>query len=260
MAKSARDKPSTSAEEELKRRKKQARQEAKLMLEIEAAKRDLKKAQKRQSKAQARLEERSTYVQTLEARLAELRAPGPEPEIAAPPQSAELEHQQEQAEMESSIVSSNGKQLASHDQEYQGEISASADQAIALPQVEGGISTVSSSSETGTSTSTDQEQKHPFVEEATPSEVMVMTNDVTEREAVQAKKIATESDTSSTTTPGKASTQKTAAARTSRAIKRSTSPSTTTKRPANQSTATKRPASRSQSPRKSSSDTEHKGA
>src|SRR6266702_2844382 len=185
-----------SATEALKRRKKQARQEAKLMLAIEEAKKAQKKAQKRQSKAQARLEARTTSVQTLEARLAELRAPGPEPEIAASPQSAELEHQQEQAEMESSIVSSNGKQLASHDQEYQGEISALTDQEIALLQVEGGISTVFSSSETGTSTSTDQEQKHPFVEEATPSEVMVMTNDVTERETVQAKKIAPESDTS----------------------------------------------------------------
>jgi hypothetical protein len=204
MAKSASDKPTASADEALKRRKKQARQEAKLMLEIEAAKRALKKAQKKQSRAQARLEERSTSVHTLETRLAELRAKSVEPDIAAPPQSAELVYQQEQAELESSIGNSNGKQQASP--------------------------------ETGTSTSVDEEQKPPFVEEAIPSEAMVMTNDVTEEEAVQGKKTATESDPSLTTTPGKASTQKTAAARTL--------------------TATKRPAGRSQSTRQSHSDAE----
>jgi seryl-tRNA synthetase len=59
-----------SATEALKRRKKQARREAKLMSEIEAAKKDLKKAQKKQSKAQARLEELSATLHTLE----ELRA------------------------------------------------------------------------------------------------------------------------------------------------------------------------------------------
>jgi hypothetical protein len=77
MAKSASDKPTASAEEALKRRKKQARREAKLMLAIEAAKRALNKAQRKQTKAQARLEERSTSVHTLEARLAELRAQSP---------------------------------------------------------------------------------------------------------------------------------------------------------------------------------------
>ncbi len=218
MAKTASDKPTASAGEELKRRKKQARQEAKLMLEIEAANKDLKKAQKKQSKAQARLEERSTYVQTLEARLAELRAQSLEPAIAAPPQSAELE--QEQVELESSIVSSNGKQLASP--------------------------------ETGTSTSTDEEQKPPFVEEATPSEVMAGT----EEEAVPGNETATETEPAPTpTTPGKAGTQKTTAARTSTAAKPPTNPSTATKRPANQSATTKRPASRSQSTRQSHSDT-----
>ncbi len=58
-----------SATEALKRRKKQARREAKLMLAIEEA----KKAQKMQTKAQARLEARSTSLHTLEARLEELR-------------------------------------------------------------------------------------------------------------------------------------------------------------------------------------------
>ena len=113
MAKTTSDKPSASAAEALKRQKKQARREAKLMLAIEKAKKDLKKAQKKQAKAQARLEAQSTSLHTLETRLAELRAPGPEPAIETPPQSAELEHQQEPSELESSIGSSDGKQPAS---------------------------------------------------------------------------------------------------------------------------------------------------
>ena len=91
MAKKVSDKPLTPAEEALKRQKKQARQEAKLMLAIEEANKHLKKAQKKQAKAQALVETQSAHVQTLEAQVAELRAPGPEPEIVAPPQSAELE-------------------------------------------------------------------------------------------------------------------------------------------------------------------------
>ena len=100
MAKKASDKLSTPAEEALKRQKKQARQEAKLMLEIEGAKKQLKNAQKKQSKAQAQVEARSTYVQSLEACLTELRTPIPQPEIEILPQSAEIEHQQEQSEEE----------------------------------------------------------------------------------------------------------------------------------------------------------------
>ena len=72
MVKTASDKPTASTEGELKRRMKQ---EAKLMLELKEAKKDLKRAQKKQAKAQARLEAHSTSLQTLEARLAELRAP-----------------------------------------------------------------------------------------------------------------------------------------------------------------------------------------
>ena len=94
MAKKASDKPSASAENALQQRKKQARLEAKLMQAIEEANKDLKKAQKKQAKAQALVETQSAQVQTLEAKMAELRAPGPQPEIVAPTQSAELEYQQ----------------------------------------------------------------------------------------------------------------------------------------------------------------------
>jgi hypothetical protein len=100
MAKKASDKLSTPAEEALKRQKKQARLEAKLMLEIEEAKKKLKNAQKKQSKAQALVEARSAYIQSLEARLTELRTPIPEPENEIQPQSAVIEHQQKQSEEE----------------------------------------------------------------------------------------------------------------------------------------------------------------
>ena len=78
METTASDEPSVSTEKVLKRHKKQARREAKLMLAIEEANKDLKKAQKKQSKAQARLEERSTTLHTLEARLEELHAQSPQ--------------------------------------------------------------------------------------------------------------------------------------------------------------------------------------
>ena len=97
LATTSKDKPSASAEEALKRQKKQARREAKLMLAIEAAKKDLKKAQKKQSKAQARLEKRSTALHTLEARLEELRAPSPQSAIDATSQNEMDEQQQEQS-------------------------------------------------------------------------------------------------------------------------------------------------------------------
>jgi chromosome segregation ATPase len=96
LAKTASNKPPTAAEEALKQQKKQARQEAKLMLEIKEAEKAEMKAQKKLSKAQERLEAKSRYVQTLEARLAEFRATVPEPEIEVSPHHEELEHLQEQ--------------------------------------------------------------------------------------------------------------------------------------------------------------------
>ena len=196
MAKKVSDKPLTPAEEALKRQKKQARQEAKLMLAIEEANKDLKKAQKKQAKAQAMVEAQSAHVQTLEAQVAELRAPGPKPEIVAPPQSAELESQQEPSEI-------------------------------------------------GTSTSTETEPTPSIVEEATVSEVMVVTNEVTagsEASAVQNDEIATATESALTpTAPRKAPAQKTATTRKPTATKRPTSPSTATKRPASRSSSTMQP-------------------
>src|SRR5207247_8480270 len=87
LATTASDEPSVSAEKVLKRQKKQARREAKLMIEIEAAKKDLKKAQKKQSKALARLEEQNTTLHTLEAHLEELRSQSPQAATGAEPTS-----------------------------------------------------------------------------------------------------------------------------------------------------------------------------
>jgi len=200
MAKTTSDKSSASAEKGLKRQKKQARREAKLILAIEEANKDLKEAQKKQAKAQALMETQSVHVQTLEKRLAELRASTPEPEIETPPPGVELEYQQEPSELDSGIGSSEGKQQTSP--------------------------------ETGASTSTDEEQHAPVVEEATPSEAIVATKYMIEREAVQNQETATESGTSpKPTTPGKAPAHTTTAARTS----------TTTKRPTSRSQGTRQP-------------------
>lgn len=79
-----------------------------LLLVIEEAQKDLKKAEKKQAKAQARLEAQNTSLHPLEARLAELRSQSPEPESVTPLNIAELEHQQEPSELESSMVCLNG--------------------------------------------------------------------------------------------------------------------------------------------------------
>jgi len=175
MAKTARDKPSASAEEALQRQKKQARKEAKLMLAIEEAKKDLKQAEQKIAKAQTRKEARSAYLFTLEASLAELRAQSPESKVDTPPPGTGWEYQQEQPEMESGIGGSDGNQLASSDQEYQDEITALTDPASALPQVEEVIGISSSSSDTGTPSYVEEEQTSPLGEEAPSPEVIVVT-------------------------------------------------------------------------------------
>ncbi len=211
MAKTTSDKPSTSAEEVLKRQKKQARREAKLMLEIENAKKDLKKAQKKQFKAQVRLEEQSAYAHMLEMRLEELRAPGLEPAIEMPLDSAELERPQEPSEPEGGIA---------HSDEYQ-----------------------QTSAETEASTFTGEKQHDPEVEETTPSEAKVATNQVAERSEVarvQDNETASE-PTPAPTTPRKVPAQRRAATRKPTATKRPTSLSTATKRSANRSQSTDQP-------------------
>ena len=218
MAKKAKDKLSTPAEEELKRQKQQARQEVILMLEIEEAKKQLKNAQKKQSKAQALVETRSTCVQSLETRLTELRTPTPEPEIEMPPQSEEIE-----------------QQLVTPAQKDQVDIASLTDEIFASPQEKNGTNIASSSSETEISSSMHEEQKPSFIEEPTPQENIVANNEVTEKENAQENGNSTETETVPTT-PGTAPARK----------------KTTTRKP----TATRRPANNTRSSKQTPSDSE----
>ena len=188
MAKTAKDKPSATDDEALQRQKKQARKEAKLMLAIEEAKKDLKKAEKKIAKAETRKESRSAYLFTLEASLAELRAQSTESKVDTSPPGSGFEYQQEQPEMESGMVGSNGNQLASSDQEYQDEISALTGMADALPQAEESIGISSSSSDTEPPASLEEELTSPLGEEAPSPEVMVVTQAMTVAYCVKCKK------------------------------------------------------------------------
>ncbi len=136
MAKITSNASHESAKKALKSRKKQARQEAKLMLAIEEANRDLEKAQKKQSKAQAYLEAQRATLQSLEAKLVELHIHGLEPAIDISPSSAELDDQQEPSELESSVDRSDEQHLSSSDQQYQGEMTSLTEQILASPDVE----------------------------------------------------------------------------------------------------------------------------
>ena len=83
---------------EQKMRKKQAKREAKMMLEIEEAKVSIEKGEKKLAKAQARLEARNAHLRTLEADLTEFRTAHEETEVSAP--DAGFDHQTGQPELE----------------------------------------------------------------------------------------------------------------------------------------------------------------
>jgi chromosome segregation ATPase len=87
-----------------KNRKKQAKKEAKMMLEIEEAKSSIQKAEKSLAKAQARLEASNTHLRTLEAELSEFRTPHEQVEVSAP--DTGFDHQNGQPELgEETIIS-----------------------------------------------------------------------------------------------------------------------------------------------------------
>ena len=73
-----------ATDDEQKLRKQQAKREAKAMLVIEEAKKDVQKAEKKLAKAQATLEARTAHLRTLEGNLAELRTPHEETEVSTP--------------------------------------------------------------------------------------------------------------------------------------------------------------------------------
>jgi hypothetical protein len=192
LATTASDKSSVSAEEALKRQKKQARREARLMLAIEAAKKDLKKAQKQQSKAQGRLEEQSTALHTLEVRLEELRAPGPETAIETSPPIAELEQQPAHTEPESSSTRADEAVQALSDSEHHGTLSSLTAQILAAPPVEEGSRAASSSSETEPSPAPEAAPTPLTDAEATSPEATVVTQDAAAEEAMQEHQDAVE--------------------------------------------------------------------
>ncbi len=74
MAKASKGDTTTVQDKTRKQRKKQARQEARLMLRLEQARKDVQKAEKKLEKAQANLEASSAQVETLENKLTQMRA------------------------------------------------------------------------------------------------------------------------------------------------------------------------------------------
>src|SRR6266576_4458978 len=83
---------------EQKKRKQQAKREAKMMLEIEETKVSIEKAEKKLAQAQTRLEARNAHLRTLEADLSEFRTSHEETEVSAP--DADFDHQAGQPELE----------------------------------------------------------------------------------------------------------------------------------------------------------------
>lgn len=74
MAKASKGTVTDIQDETRKQRKKQAKQEAKLMLRLEQARKDVQKAEKKLTKAQANLEASNAHVRTLENKLTQLRS------------------------------------------------------------------------------------------------------------------------------------------------------------------------------------------
>ena len=100
MAKKVSTKSSSSVAEvnKQKKRQKQAKREAKMMLEIEETKASIDKAEKKLAKAQASLEARNAHLHTLEADLSEFRTSHEETEVVAP--DTDFDHQTGQPELE----------------------------------------------------------------------------------------------------------------------------------------------------------------
>ena len=112
---------------EQKMRKKQAKREAKMMLEIEETKVSIKKAEKKLAKAQARLEACNAHLRTLEEDLSEFPTSHEEIEVSSP--DAGFEHQTGQPELKEET-----EIIAQHDDsEQQIERPSSEDEAATLP-------------------------------------------------------------------------------------------------------------------------------
>ena len=109
MAKKSSTSPEVEDVDEQKKRKKQAKKEAKMMLEIEEAKVSIQKAEKKLAKDQARLEARNTHLHTLESDLTEFRASHEGAQVNAQPGDSEQETGQPvAADEEAPIVAAAG--------------------------------------------------------------------------------------------------------------------------------------------------------
>ena len=97
MPKTATAEPETPQKDQIRQqRKKQAKQEAKLMLKIEQAKKGLKKAEKKLTRAQSSLDENQTHLHKLEEKLQQIRTPeGPQAPDAQTPSEVSSEVQPE---------------------------------------------------------------------------------------------------------------------------------------------------------------------
>ncbi len=100
MAKKVSNDPTSAVptDEIQKKRKKQAKREAKAMLAVEEGKEAVQKAEKKLAKAQAQLDARTARLHALEAHLAELRTSHEELEVSAP--DIGFDHQTGQPELE----------------------------------------------------------------------------------------------------------------------------------------------------------------
>lgn len=112
---SAKSPSNNPAVDEQKKRKQQAKREAKLMLEIEAAKKNLRKAEKNLSKTQALIEVHNAHLHTLETILSEIHTSYEESEVSAP--DADHDQPTSQPELEEITLSSIQKNSTSSHQE-----------------------------------------------------------------------------------------------------------------------------------------------
>ncbi len=128
-------------EDEQKARKKQAKKEAKLMLQVEQAKKDLRKAEQKATKAQAHLQEQQAHVQKVEQELTQFRHVGQEATTDVHAEAATDTIQTAQNTSSDELQASSLPAEGRDDIDANSEISTEADdieiQVFSLPPVEG---------------------------------------------------------------------------------------------------------------------------
>src|SRR5581483_1453624 len=97
--------PSSASDNTKKLRKKQAKREAKMMLKVEQARKDVQKAEQKAAKAQTDLESTKTHLSKLEAQGQELSAPATSTVTATAPKKAKsAKSRQQQANAQTHSV------------------------------------------------------------------------------------------------------------------------------------------------------------